>query len=97
MKFLVVIFLRRRPSTAEVSKTLSVIGLLLDIEAWEAEVKVLISLWAPFDVGKDFCNFTPRSCSIVLASRQIFVPGTTLRQVTFSALSFFTWNTLGKE
>ena len=44
MKFLVVIFLRRRPSTAEVSKTLSVIGLLLDIEAWEAEVKVLISL-----------------------------------------------------
>ena len=62
MKFLVVIFLRRRPSTAEVSKTLSVIGSLLDIEAWEAEVKILISLWAPFDVGKDFCNFTLGSC-----------------------------------
>ena len=58
-----------------------------DTEAWSVaeEIKMVDSLRFGFEVGFLF----------TLASRQILVPGRTLRQVTLSASVFFTSNTLG--
>ena len=70
-----------------------------DTEAWSVaeEIKMVDTLRFGFEVTMVDCLGFEFEVGflLTLASRQILVPGRTLRQVTLSASVFFTSNTLG--